>query len=100
MVWQTGSGSYFERHFRMDEFILYYDKWTPIGDYGFQYYWDPFWQDPLTATHEIHYVNNAAGYSRQVTVHPEVAKSDSYMSHLVAYYYKEVEAEWLRNRNR
>lgn len=82
----------------MSEFILRESEWTPIGDYGFQYYWDPFWLEPLTGTHEIHYVNAGAGYARQVTVHPEVAKSDSYMTHLVQIHYREVEAEWLRNR--
>lgn len=84
----------------MNEFVLHNAVWTPIGDYGFKYYWDPFWVDPQLGTHEIHFINSVAGYSRQVTIHPESAKSHSYMTHLVQYHYKEVEEQWLRTKQR
>lgn len=84
----------------MDAFTLTYRAWTPIGDYGFQYYWDPDWVEPLTGCKEVHFMNTSAGYAVQRTVNPDQAANLTFIEWLVPHAYKEVEEKWLRSRTR
>lgn len=82
----------------MAEFDLVLKAWTPIGNYGFVYYWDPTWREPLTGLMEIHFMHTQTGYSRQISLMDEATKYD-YVQFLVPRHYKEIEEVWLRLRS-
>lgn len=76
------------------KFELVTRAWTPIGDYGFEYYWDPDWVDPLTGCHEVHFMNTSAGYARQWSLTQTI--TPAYLEWLVPHTYAETESTWLR----